>query len=234
MNNKNWKEKWRDFAMSGQDTLVESTLNRVMSHIEKHDSAILSAFRNEYPKGENYERSRVLRAQLIQGLGYQITKIKGSYVEGFVPQEEADKLKEMDPESAEYQGLKKRVEQQHEVSEQSLFTLNASDDPEFFQRIKELSEEYEQDSVMLIPQGGDNIQLYGTRQDNDYPPYHQTQDLGSIALGKSGQFMSRVGGRPFVVESNQMTSKETYSRPQLMAMEALISRARTKTNKETK
>jgi hypothetical protein len=234
MNDKTWKEKWRDFEKSGQDTLVESTLNRVMSHIEKHDSAILSAFRNEYPKGENYERNRVLRAQLIQGLGYQITKIKGSYVEGFVPQEEADKLKEMDPESPEYQELKKRVEQQHEVTEQSLFTLNASDDPEFFQRIKQLSEEYEQDSVMLIPQGGDNIQLYGTRQDNDYPPYHQTQDLGSIALGKSGQFMSRVGGRPFVVESNQMTSKETYSRPQLMAMEALISRARTKTNKETK
>jgi len=234
MNDKTWKEKWRDFEKSGQDTLVESTLNRVMSHIEKHDSAILSAFRNEYPKGENYERNRVLRAQLIQGLGYQITKIKGSYVEGFVPQEEADKLKEMDPESPEYQELKKRVEQQHEVTEQSLFTLNAGDDPEFFQRIKQLSEEYEQDSVMLIPQGGDNIQLYGTRQDNDYPPYHQTQDLGSIALGKSGQFMSRVGGRPFVVESNQMTSKETYSRPQLMAMEALISRARTKTNKETK
>jgi len=234
MNDKTWKEKWRDFEKSGQDTLVESTLNRVMSHIEKHDSAILSAFRNEYPKGENYERNRVLRAQLIQGLGYQITKIKGSYVEGFVPQEEADKLKEMDPESPEYQELKKRVEQQHEVTEQSLFTLNAGDDPELFQRIKQLSEEYEQDSVMLIPQGGDNIQLYGTRQDNDYPPYHQTQDLGSIALGKSGQFMSRVGGRPFVVESNQMTSKETYSRPQLMAMEALISRARTKTNKETK
>lgn len=226
MNNKTWKEKWKDFQRSGQDTLIESTLNRVMSHIEKHDSAILSAFRNEYSSKENYERSRVLRAQLIQGSGYQITKIKGSYVEGFVPQAEADKLKEMDPESPEYQELKRKVEQQHEVSEQSLFILNASDDPGFFEKIKELSEEYEQDSVMLIPQGGDNIYLYGTRQDNDYPPYHQTQDLGSIALGKSGQFMSRVGGRPFVVEANQMTSKETYSRPQLMAMEALISKRR--------
>jgi hypothetical protein len=218
----NWKEAWRRFKETGQETLVESTLNRVMSHIEKHDSAILSAFRNEYSKKENYERSRVLRAHLIQGLNYQITKIKGSYVEGFVPQEEADKLKEMDPESKEFQDLKNRVEQQHEVTEQSLFILNANDDPNFFQRIKELSEEYEQDSVMLIPQGGDNIQLYGTRQDNNFPPYHQTQELGSVAMGKSGQFMSRVGGRPFVVESNQMMSRAVYSRHQLMAMDALL------------
>ena len=52
--------------------------------------------------------------------------------------------------------------------------------------------------------------------------------MGSIALGKSGQFMSRVGGRPFVVESNQMTSWETFGRNELMCMSALVRDAKKK------
>jgi len=218
-----WKEEWRRFRKSGQEMLAESTLNRVMGHIENHDSAVISAFRNEYSKKENYERSRILRAQLIQGYGYQITKIKGSYIEGFVPQEEADKLKNMDPDSHEYRDLKSRVESQQEVTEQSLFVLNSLDDPNFFDNVRALAEEFEQDSVMLVPRGGDHIQLYGTRLDNEYPAYHESQEIGSIVLNKSGQFMSKVGGtRPFVVEAVQLMSKHTFSRLQLMAMDALI------------
>ena len=217
-----WKAAWQKFKKSGQETLIESTLNRVMSHIEKHDSAILSAFRNEYSKKENYERSRELRAFVIQEYKYQMTKIKGSFIEGFVSSEDRSKLDTMDPESDEYKELASRVEKQVKVSEQSMFVLNSNDDPKFHTRMAELSERYEQDSIMFIPQGGDNIKLYGTREGSTEPPYHEEYNIGSIVLNKEGEFMTQVGGRPFVVESNQMISQNTFSRNQLMCMSARV------------
>jgi len=232
MNNRSWKERWRDFKKSGQDALVESTLNRVMSHIEEHDSAILSAFRNEYSKKENYERSRELRAFIIQEYKYQMTKIKGSFIEGFVSPEDRSKLDTMDPESDEYKELANRVEGQVTVSEQSIFVLNSNDDPEFHTRMAELSERYEQDSIMFIPQGGANIKLYGTREDATEPPYHEEYTIGSIVLNKTGEFMTKVGGRPFVVESNQLNSQATFSRNQLMCMSARVRDAKKRNTKE--
>lgn len=216
---------WREFQASGTDTLVESNLNRVMSHIEAHNCAILSAFRNEYSKKDNYQRSRVLRAQLIQGYGYQVTKVKGSFIEGFVSKEQKEKIAAM-PLGEERDAYEKKLAAEHEVAEQSLFIVNASDSPNFNEVIKGLSEEFEQDSVMFIPQGGDDIYLYGTRKDNTFPPYHNSQIIGSVVLNKEGEFMTRVGGRPFVVESDQMMSREVYGRNQLMAMDALIRNSR--------
>ena len=68
-------ERWEKF-------LTESGLSRLYQHMMEHDSAIISAFRNEYPKKENYERSRELKAQLLSS-GYGVTKVDGSYVENF-------------------------------------------------------------------------------------------------------------------------------------------------------
>jgi hypothetical protein len=216
---------WRQFQASGTDTLVESTLNRVMSHIEAHDCAILSAFRNEYSKKENYERSRVLRAHLIQGHKYQITKVKGSYIEGFVSREQKAKILEMPP-GDERTAFEEKVTNEQEVAEQSLFVVNANDDPDFTEVIKKLSEEFEQDSVMCIPMGGDNIYLYGTREDNTFPQYHNAEVVGSIVLNKEGEFMTRVGGRPFVVEGNQLMSQAVFTRNQLLSMDATIRNSR--------
>lgn len=212
---------WREFQASGTDTLVESTLNRVMSHIEAHDCAVLSAFRNEYGKKENYERSRVLRAHLIQGHGYQITKVKGSYIEGFIPKEQKAKILDM-PAGKERDAFEAQVAKEQEVAEQSLFIVNANDNSDFIEVIKGLSEEFEQDSVMCIPRGGEDIYLYGTREDNSFPPYHNSEVIGTIILNKEGEFMTRVGGRPFVVESSQLMSQATFTRNQLMSMAATI------------
>ena len=59
-------EGWKQFLneMSG--------LSRVYGHIMEHDSAILSAFRNEYTNKENYDRSRYLKAGLLsEGYNYK-------------------------------------------------------------------------------------------------------------------------------------------------------------------
>ena len=38
--------------------LKESSLSRLYSHMQDHESAALSAFRNEFTKAENLERNR--------------------------------------------------------------------------------------------------------------------------------------------------------------------------------
>ena len=45
-------ENWNKFI------LTESGLSRIYGHIMEHDSAILTAFRNEYTNAENYQRNR--------------------------------------------------------------------------------------------------------------------------------------------------------------------------------
>ena len=159
-------ERWEKF-------LTESGLSRLYQHMMEHDSAIISAFRNEYPKKENYERSRELKAQLLSS-GYGVTKVDGSYIENFET-----------PEAIE-------------VSELSYFVSNRKGNQEFVNDIARLGEQYEQDSVLIIPEGGKDAYLLGTRADNDFPPMGQQIRVGNVKMGDEAEFMSRVKGRPFV------------------------------------
>ena len=125
-------ENWREF-------LAESSLSRLYKHMMEHDSAIITSFRGERSKEENYENNRVLKAVLLKK-GYGVTKVKGSYIENFTQ-----------PTAME-------------VSEASLFVSNRGDDPDFINTIKTFGEEYGQDSVLIIPQGtreGNDFPPYG-------------------------------------------------------------------------
>ena len=79
-----------------QETINESSLSRIYSHIKNHDCAIISAFRSQMvnclntPKSErvmslkdNKERSRGLKSALLL-LGYSVTSVKGSYIENYL------------------------------------------------------------------------------------------------------------------------------------------------------
>ena len=173
----------KDLMESWNKYLLESSLSRVYGHIMEHDSAILTAFRNEYPKKINYERNRKLKAHLLS-LGYGVTKVRGSYIENFET-----------PEAVE-------------VAEQSLFVSNRSDDPAFFESIKSMGEQYEQDSVLIIPVGGKDAYLIGTSEGNDYPPYGETISVGNLKMGHSDEFMSKISGRPFIFKEEL----ETYDK----------------------
>ena len=183
-------KEWNEFLLS------ESGLSRLLGHIQEHDSAIISAFRNEYSNKENYERSRKLKAQLLSQ-GYGVTKIKGSYIENFDT-----------PEAIE-------------VVEQSLFVSNRYDDSEFKNNISNLGKEYEQDSVLFIPKGGKNAFLYGTREGNDFPPLDQTIEVGNIKMGEESEFMSRVGGRPFIFKE-ELETYENLSKNSKWALKKLL------------
>jgi hypothetical protein len=189
-------------TISEEKLLKESGLSRIYKHIMEHDSAILSAFRGEYRKKENYGRSRELKAQLLEQ-GYGVTKIAGSFVENF-----------------EKPG-------QIEVSEQSLFVSNRHDDPEFFSNIAEYGEEYEQDSVLIIPMGGKEAYLLGTKEENDFPPHGEEISVGNLKMGEEAEFMSRIKGRPFIFKE-PLETYESLSRNSRWAVKKLCERARNK------
>ena len=193
-------EKWEKF-------LTESGLSRLYQHMMDYDSAIISAFRNEYTNKQNYERSRELKAQLLSA-GYGVTKIDGSYIENFET-----------PEAIE-------------VSEQSLFISNRGGAANFINEIARLGEEYEQDSVLIIPEGGQDAYLLGIRQGNDFPPYGQQITVGNVKMGGEAEFMSRVKGRPFVFDEPVVETYEKLSKNSKWAVKKLVERAKKRNTKQ--
>lgn len=193
-------------SINQKENLTESTLNRLYSHIKNHNCAVITAFRNKLINCKQSEdvdkkinihnnkgRNKQLKSALLL-LGYNITDVKGSYVENYMKENSV------------------------EVKEDSYFVVNSTDNPYFIKDIIDLGELFCQDSVMIIERGGDNIYLVGTNN-NDFPGYGNTEKLGKFKPGLEGQFMTKVGGRPFVVESfktlqnNTKHLVERYGRP---------------------
>ena len=194
-------EKWKRF-------LNESSLSRVYQHIADHDTAIISAWRNDIFDTEkctdralgaesgdtNRLRSRDLKATLL-ALGYGVTKMRGTYVEDFDS-----------PEAVE-------------VGEDSLFVVNLADQERFFTDLTELGEKFCQDSVLLIPRGGQDALLQGTNN-SEFPGYGQVVPVGSLKLGDESEFMTRTQGRPFTFTESLDTYK-SLSRNERMAVKSI-------------
>ena len=183
-------ENWNKYL------ITESSLSRVYGHIVEHDSAILTAFRNEYSRKENYERNRELKAQLLS-MGYGVTKVDGSYIENF------------------------ETPQAIEESEQSFFVSNRADDPAFFDSIESFGQRYEQDSVLIIPMGGKGAYLIGTREGNDFPPFGERITVGDLKMGREDEFMSKVKGRPIVFKE-ELDTYEKLSRNSKWAVKKMV------------
>ena len=186
--------------------LNESSLSRVYEHMMEHDTAAISAFRDdpfdgskcsesaikEEPSDQaalkiNLRRNKELKASLLS-MGYGVTKVMGSYIEGF------------------------GSEAAREVSEQSFFVVNLEDDTKFTDNIAMLGERFCQDSVLIVPRGGKGAYLYGTNN-TDFPGYLQVFETGDFKGGEEAEFMSRVGGRPytFTEELREETILETLN-----------------------
>jgi hypothetical protein len=167
--------------------LNESSLTRIHSHIMKHDCAVITAFRNKLINcmsedngdklniSDNKMRNKRLKSALLS-LGYGVTSVKGTYIENYMS------------------------DNQVEVKEDSYFVVNLTDDPDFISHIKKLGEMFCQDSVMIVEQGGDNNYLFGTNK-SDFPGYGEKIELGYFKPGIESEFMTKVSGRPFALES---------------------------------
>ena len=100
-------EKWNEFL------LTESSLSRVFEHMLEHDTALLSAERDEHTSKMNKEQSHKLET-IIRHARYGYTTQRGDYIEDFA--------------------LPTAVK----VSEKSLFVVNLKDEPAFFEHIGQL------------------------------------------------------------------------------------------------
>ena len=212
--------------------LNESGLSRLHQHMQEHDCAILTAFRDDandmtqctengaVPEdGENnHTRNRDLKGVLL-GFNIGVTKVDGSYVEDF----ETTIAKE--------------------VSEASLFCVNLNDDTSFAGTIQSLGEKYCQDSVLIIPQGGKGAYLVGTNN-AEFPGYGQKVDVGDVKYGQESEFMTRIRNKPMTfadksaeeseINEAQEVVLETYrdlSRNQRMAVRAITNKFKKTVNR---
>lgn len=189
------------------DILFESGLSRVHEFIMNHDCATITAFRGD-PKDNsscavdppeieglenlgtkriNLARNKMLR-MLLMNAGYGVTAVEGAYIEDF-------------------KGPKKK-----EITENSFFVVNLDDDPSFFDKIIEFGKMFCQDSVMLIPQGGESPYLYGTNK-SGYPGLDKEIRFKDIKFGEESEFMTKVRKRPFTAPSlEESRSLETFKK----------------------
>ena len=203
---KDLMKNWSQYLLS------ESSLSRIYQHITEHDTALLTAFRDDASdlssclemavdsELSNRERNRNLKATLLS-LGYGVTAVDGSFIEN-------------------YGNLDKQVE----VKEDSFFVVNLNDSSDFTEAITSLGTKYCQDSVLIIPQGGDGAYLYGTNN-TDFPGIDSTIEVGDFFGGSEAEFMTRVRGRPIVFKEGKGEYKldiyENYSRNSRMAIKAI-------------
>lgn len=169
-----------------QSLLSETSLSRVWSHMKEHDSGMITAFRgakdcgsgDAYTKAENLKRNASLKAKLRSG-GFGVTVVKGSYIENYG--------------SANAK----------EVGEQSFLVVDLNDGGKLEKTLRLLGEEFEQDSILFIPKGGQTGQLIGTNHCEDgYPGYGKKVNLKNPVFGQKGEFMTRVNGRPFILKED--------------------------------
>ena len=135
---------------------------------------------------KNRSNNKDLSAYLL-GRGYGIKNVQGSYIENFGS---------LDPDKIP-----------REVKENSYFVVNLKNDPQFFDEIIDLGKRYCQDSVILVPKGGEAF-IHGTNR-GIYPGLDQKETIGQFRGGETGEFMSRIGGRPFVMKEEEET--KTYN-----------------------
>lgn len=192
--------------------LVESSLSRVYEHMMEHETAFISGFRNDPQEREqctemayknkmegdplaiNKRRNRDLKATILS-MDYGVTRVDGSYIEDFDTPE------------------------QMEVKEDTYFVVNLKDDLEFFERMTMLGELFCQDSVLLVPREAKDAYLIGTNY-SEFPGIGEKYPVGSLKMGQSAEFMTRVNKRPFTFNEGLATYRG-LSRNQRMMVKSI-------------
>lgn len=168
-------------SLQYKDWLVESSLSRIHSKIEKHSAGAITAYRGEFTKKENQERNKKLLSYLTSS-GYSVTSVKGSYIENHGSSD------------------------QREVGEHSYFVVNHKVDGDDGGKLEadliKLGRLFDQDSILSVRNKGEASLIGTSRRDNAYPSYGQRIKVGKGKFGGAvGAFFSRINGRKFTFES---------------------------------
>ena len=194
----------------------ESSLSRLYKHYQEHDSGTISAFRYArncgdgelYSLSENKKRSSDLK-NLLLAKGYGVTKISGVYIENY--------------------GSDNAIE----VQEESYIVVDLKDSGKLKKDLIKFGKMFEQDSVTFSEKGGNYYLISSNECPNAYPgngKIGKEIKLGKAMFGKSGEFHSKINGRPFVFEesSNRFEKLTDYSISEIRSIKALAE----KINKE--
>lgn len=177
--------------MTIREYLKESSLSRVYRQMLKHDSGTITAFRyardcgdgEKYTKKENMQRNKALLAKL-QSLRYGVTSVKGKYIENYG--------------SADAR----------EVGENVFLVVDINDKGTLEKDLRKLGEEFDQDSILFIPQGAEEGRLIGTNHcENGYPGYGKIVKLKNPVFGVKGEFFTSIKGRPFILKESAVGHK---------------------------
>jgi hypothetical protein len=169
------------------EILMESSLSRVWNQTKKYESGTITAYRyaencgegKVYTKSENQKRNKILLAKLLKK-GYSVTKVKGTYIENYGSDNE------------------------REVSEESYLVVDILDKKSLKKDLITLGTEFEQDSITFSLPSGEYYLISTNACPQGYPGEGKIgveKKLGKSMFGKSGEFHSKVNGRPFVFES---------------------------------
>jgi hypothetical protein len=164
--------------------IKESSLSRLWKHNEEHDCGAMTAFRKAadcgegepYSNADNAKRNKSLLAK-IKSKGYGATTLKGRYPEGGV--------------------VKKEI---------SYFIVDLEDSGNLEKDMKKWGEEFEQDSVLIIPKGAiqntTKAYLFGTNHCKDnWLGYGKKKVFAKGEMGyDSPIYTSYVNGRPFIFQ----------------------------------
>lgn len=165
------------------EQLNESSLSRIWGQIQKYSCGCVTTFRKSNVYAQNIANNKRLKAFLL-GRGYLVTKVRGTYIENF------------------------KSPNAKEVIENTFFVANGDvegDDGGVLEAdLIAMGKLFDQDSVLIIPVGGDGAYLYGTSQREDaYPDYETKEVVGNETYGDkvAERFYSRIRGRKFAFES---------------------------------
>lgn len=159
-------------AEAARSTLIEASLSRLRQHMLAHDTGTITAFRNSNTREVNQKRNAQLKAELRKT--YDVTAVRGSYIEKY--------------------GTPEAVE----VGENVFFVVDRSDGGTLLADLRRLGAKFDQDSILFLPKGGEEGSLWGTNE-SGYPGMNQQARLRNPVFGASGEFMTKVRGRPFVL-----------------------------------
>lgn len=164
-------------------SISESSLSRIQSKIATGIIAGITAYRSEFTKHQNQQRTTSLVAKLRHA-GYSVTAVQGSYIENH--------------------GSDDAVE----VSEHS-FVVAPRDEKtaaSLERDVLALGEHFDQDSVLIV-KDGKGVLVGTSRRENAWPALGHSEPVGGMNGGKAAQFMSRVNGRPYTFEGLQSMDK---------------------------
>ena len=179
--------------MKFHNYLNESSLSRVQKAYFEHATGTITAFRDAHDCGEgdkiamkeNKIRNSILHSKLLKR-GYGVTKVKGSWLEnGSV-----------------------------EVGEMSWFVVDLKDSGQLKKDLIILGEQFEQDAITFSEKNGEYYAISSNTCKKAWPGFGKIgieQKLGKPKFGKTGvDGFSRVNGRAFVFENNEIITKMDY------------------------